>query len=268
MRKPAGREVGEAAGRLEQRQDARVAEAEGRDPLRPLAARGLELRERVLAEWAVPAEALGREHLLVDPRARRPRLRQGLERLAGLEVGRVVDGGLGPERPPLLEGLLDGGGLGRDVQAGGDPGGEHPGPIAVRRSRRAAGQPGGEQQADPSGAAEVEGLADDRLEAVPPPDRPVEDPGPADLELPDAQPVSVAGRPVGRRQRPGQPCLPAVEDALHVGRPEPVAERLELSGASQAGKPLSRAVKPGPARRACCLAHSWPFRQTRTGYGR
>src|SRR5918997_4744751 len=37
----------------------------------------------------------------------------------------------------------------------------------------------------------------------------------------------IAGRPVSRSQRPGQPRLPAGEEALHIGRPQPVADRLE-----------------------------------------
>ena len=40
----------------------------------------------------------------------------------------------------------------------------------------------------------------------------------------------VASRPVGRGQGPGQVRLPAVEEALHVGRPEPIADRLEPLG--------------------------------------
>ena len=129
----AGREVGEAAECLKQRQDAWVAELEGRDTLAILLARGLELSEGVLTQRAGVTDALDGEHLLVDPGARGSQLRQGLQRLAGLEVGRVVDGSLGPERALLFEVLLDVGVLVRDVQAGRDAGGDDPGSIAVRR---------------------------------------------------------------------------------------------------------------------------------------
>jgi hypothetical protein len=95
--------VGEAAEGLEESEDARVAEAEGRDALAVLLTRGLELGEGVLTQRAVLADALDGEHLLVDAGARGPQLRQRLQGFTGLEVGRVVDGGLGPERPLLLD---------------------------------------------------------------------------------------------------------------------------------------------------------------------
>ena len=117
----AGREMSEAAECLEQRHDTRVAEAQGRDALAVLLARGLELSQGVLAQRAGVADALDGEHLLVDPGARGPQLREGFEGLLGLEVGRVVDRGLGSERPLLLEVLLDVSVLVLDVQAGCDP---------------------------------------------------------------------------------------------------------------------------------------------------
>src|SRR5689334_13091298 len=226
----AGREMGEATEGLEQRYHARVAEAEGRDALAVLLARGLELGEGILAQRAVLAEPLDREHLLIDPGTGRPKLGQGLQRFLGLEVGRVVDGGLGSERSLFLEVLLDVGVLVLDVQAGRDPGSDDAGPVAVRGCWRAAGDPLREQQADAIGAAEVEVLADHRLEEVPPLDRLVEDLGPTDLELPDAQPMLVPGRSVGGGQRPGQVRLPTVEEPLHVRWTEAVADRLEPCG--------------------------------------
>ena len=206
----------------------------------PAGAGSVELGEGILAQeqaWLTRSTA---STLLVDARRWPRRLREGFEGLLGLEVGRVIDGGLGPERPLLLEVLLDVGVLVLDVQAGGDPGGDDAGPIAVRGWRGAAGDPLGEQQADAIGATEVEVLADHRLEEVTALDRLVEDLGATDFELPDAQPMFVAGRPVGGRQGPGQMRAPAVEEALHVGRPEAIADRLEPAGSSQARKPLSR----------------------------
>src|SRR5690349_6024327 len=81
----AGREVSEAAQGLEQRQDARVAKAQGRDALAVPLARSLELGEGILAQRAGVADALDGEHLLVDAGARGPQPRQGLQGLLGLE---------------------------------------------------------------------------------------------------------------------------------------------------------------------------------------
>ena len=137
----AGREVGEAAERLERGQDARGAEAPGRDPPAVLLARGRELREGLPAHRAGVAEALDREEPLVDLRSGGPQPGEGLERLAGLGVGRVVERGLGPERSLLLAVLLDVGVLVLDVQAGSDPGGDDPGPVAAR-APACGGSPG------------------------------------------------------------------------------------------------------------------------------
>src|SRR5215212_12272977 len=99
--------MSEVAQGLEQRHHTWIAKAEGRDPLAVLLARGLELGEGVLAQRAGVADALDREQLLVDLGTGGAELREGFERFAGLEVGRVVDRGLGPERPLFLEVLLD-----------------------------------------------------------------------------------------------------------------------------------------------------------------
>ena len=52
---------------------------------------------------------------------------------------------------------------------------------------------------------------------------------------------------------------PAVEKALHVSRPEAVANGLEAGRLGAGGKPLASSPKTRPSRRAWRLAHSWPF---------
>ena len=131
--------------------------AEGKDGFRGRpAGEGSEVGESLLAQRAGVADALDRKHLLVDAGTRGPQLRQGFQGLLGLEVGRVIDRGLGPERAFLLEILLDVGVLVGDVQAGGDARGDDAAPVAGRRGRREAGvRLGNSRLCDPGGRDRV-----------------------------------------------------------------------------------------------------------------
>ena len=113
------------------------------------------------------------------------------------------------------------------MQAGLDAIGDHAGAVAVRGGWRGARDPQREEQADAVRTAEVEILANDSLEEVAALHRLVEDVREAHFELADREAVVIAGGAVGRGHRPGQPMRPAIEEGLHVGRPERVAGRLQ-----------------------------------------
>src|SRR5437879_4288629 len=117
-----------------------------------------------------------------------------------------------------------------DVQAGGDASGDHPRVIATPRRRGAARHTRGEQQIDAIGTAEVEVIPDEGLKELPTVQRRVEDLGEADLQLPDGEAMTVAGRAIGPGQRPRQSMLPAIEEPLHVARAQPIADALQASG--------------------------------------
>lgn len=97
-------------------------------------------------------------------------------------------------------GVLEG-----DVQAGRYTGRDHPRLIAARGGWSPPRQPRGKEQAHPVRPTQVEVLADDRLEELAPLDWAGEDLGETDLQLPEAELVLIAGAPLGRRQRPGEP---------------------------------------------------------------
>ena len=76
----AAREMGEAAEGLEERHDARVAEAQGGDALAGLDGGGLEPVEGVLGQHAVVTDALDLEQLAVDGVAEVAQVRRGCRR--------------------------------------------------------------------------------------------------------------------------------------------------------------------------------------------
>ena len=108
----------------------------------------------------------------------------------------------------------------------------------------AAGEPERKEQADAIGATEIEILADHRFEEVAALHRPVEDLGQADFELPEREPMVVAGGAIGRGQRPGQPRAPSDRRTL-ARRPARAHRRCACRrvGSAQARKPLSRLSK-------------------------
>src|SRR5438093_8154391 len=105
-----------------------------------------------------------------------------------------------------------------------DPIGDDPGAVAKRRGGRSFREPGGKQQAHPVGAAQIQVLPDQLFEEVASLDRLVKYVGEAHLQLPDGQPVGIAGRTVVWGERPGQPLDPAVEKRLHILRPQGIAD--------------------------------------------
>ena len=88
------RQMGEAGDRLEERHDARVAEAQGRDALARFDRRALESVEGVLGQDAVVTHALDFEELAIDlvPRSRRWEVGQPF---VDVEILRIVDRRLG-----------------------------------------------------------------------------------------------------------------------------------------------------------------------------
>ena len=95
--------------------------------------------------------------------------------------------------------LLDPGVLVVDVQARGDPFGDHPGaePVPVSGVARDASA-GGRRSGNLVGAADVEVVADDLLEEDPTRDRFVQHLGQRELGLQDRDVVAVAGGSIGR----------------------------------------------------------------------
>src|SRR5947209_3307278 len=145
-----------------------------------------------------------------------------------------------PTGGPILTVLLEVAALELDVQAGLDPTRDHPCPVAEWRRWRGTGEFGGERQAHSIWAAQVEVVADDALEEAATPARFGKDLGQADLHLPQAQAMPIAGGTISRRQWPGQPLEPAVEQRLHVGGTERVTHLLE---AGRVGAPAEAIVQ-------------------------
>src|SRR5206468_4634921 len=86
--------------------------------------------------------------------------------------------------------------------------GDHSRAIAECRWGRRASDPEGKQESHAVGTTEVEILANDRLEEVPPLHRAVKHVGETHLKLRDSEAMVVAGGAVRRCHRPGQPVRP------------------------------------------------------------
>src|ERR1700681_4373869 len=139
-------------------------------------------------------------------------MRQGLETLRALEVERVVDGRLRPQRALLLEVLLDVRVLELDVQARCYPAGDHARLVAETWWRRIALESSRKQEADAIWSAEVKVVANHRLEKLATVDRCGEDLGQTHFELPDAQAMAITSGTIGWRKRPWQALKPAIEE--------------------------------------------------------
>src|SRR5262249_56023058 len=98
--------MGEASDRLEQRHDARVAEAQRGDSLTRFNGRLLQAVERVLGKDTLMAHALDFEELPIDLVPELTQVRQGIEPPVYVENFWVVDPPLGPQRRLLFEILL------------------------------------------------------------------------------------------------------------------------------------------------------------------
>ena len=140
---------------------------------------------------------------------------------------------------PSLEVLLDVAALVLDVQTGQHAVGDDP-----RRepARRRGDDLAVEQQLNPIRSAQVEVLADDLLEQLPPALGLVEHLGAADLQLQDREGIPEAGRGVRPGQRQRQDPQPAIEAGLDIIGAQPVADRLQ---GGRVGAALEAVVERG-----------------------
>ena len=190
----------------------------------------LQAVECVLGQHTVVTDAFDLEQFPVDTLAEVAEMGEIVDTLPDVEVLGVVDGGLGAEGVLLLEVLFHMRGLVLDVETGFDSIGDHTGSLAIRRRRCGAGDPTGKQQAHAVGPAEVQIVADDRLEEVAALHRTVEGLGETGFELVDGEAMRVAGGPVDGGERPRQALRPPVEERLHVGGRELVTPGLQAGG--------------------------------------
>ena len=249
----AARQMGKAGEGLEERHHARVTEAKRGRPLSGFERGALEPIERVLRQHALVADAFDFEELAIDLVAEVAEMRQIRHRFGDVEIRRVVDRGFRAEGALLFEVLLDVRGLVLDVQTGLDAIGDDAGAVAPRRGRRPPRDAMRKQQADPVGSPEVQILANDRFEEVAALHGTGKHLREADLHLLQREPVGVAGGAIGRGQRRRQPRRPAIEERLHVGRPELIADRLQTRRRRHSEKAVVETVK-GDVRRAAAVA--------------
>ena len=174
------------------------------------------------------------------------------------EVARRVDHGLDPQGALVFQVLLDAGvlveGVDGDLGAAGDDLGlEPPEARAAARTRRS------------KMISIVSGRPRSRLSVTSASKKArawrgcVEHDRAGHLHLGHGQLPPVPGALVVRAQGQRQPGQPALEEHLNGSRLQHVADPLEQGGILGEANPLDNSVKPSPALRACCLAHSWPF---------
>jgi len=242
---PVGQEP-EDHQRTEQRLDPRVGEPQGRNPLVGDHLGALDLPQGRFAEGAVVAELLDVEETSVGVEADLPQGGEVLQPFAEGEVPRVVDRGLGPEGPPLLVVLLDPAVLVVQVERGRHPLGEDPRPEPPGGPPR---DPAPEDQLHLVRPAEVQVLADDRLEEDPPGEGPVQELGQRELRLEDRAVVPVAGLAVGRGERVRQPAEPLPEKGIDLGGRQPIAEGLESARIGAGADAVVQGLEGNPALR-------------------
>jgi hypothetical protein len=88
-------QMGEAGDRLQERHDARVAKAQGRDPLASFDGWGLESVEGILAEDALLADALDFEEFAIDLLPEIAQMGEIGNPFVDVEIVRIVDGRFG-----------------------------------------------------------------------------------------------------------------------------------------------------------------------------
>ena len=130
-----------ATERLEQRHDARVAEAQRGRPLPGLKGGALESIECLLRQDALVTDPFDFEELAINLVPEVAEKRQVVDGLGDVEILGIVDGRFGAERPLLFEVLLDVGVLVFDVETRLDTVSDDTGAIAVGRRRRGARDP-------------------------------------------------------------------------------------------------------------------------------
>ena len=96
--------------------------------------------QRLLGQDAVMTDAFYLEQFPIDLLAEVAQVGEVIDRLADVEVHRIVDGGLRAQGMLFLEVLLDVRGLVFDMQARLHAIGDHAGPIAKGRWGRGAGE--------------------------------------------------------------------------------------------------------------------------------
>ena len=134
--KPAGLETEDHQGG-QQLLHALVVEAKSRDPPTVHLEGSSHLAGSVLTDSAVVGQSLDVQETSVGLEADLAQHREVLEPPADGEVSGVVDGRLGPQRPPFLMMLLDVGALVVEVERGDDAVGDDAGAEAARRPPRA-----------------------------------------------------------------------------------------------------------------------------------
>lgn len=172
------------------------------------------------------ADPLDLQEFAIDLVAEIAQVREIRHRLGDIEIVRVVDGGLGAQGALLLEVLLDVRGLVLDMETRLDPVGDHPRAIAPRRRRGRPGDPQRKEEPDAIGGPEVQILANDRFEEVAALHGTREDLRQTDFDLLEREAVRVAGGVIRGAHGRREPGDPPIEERLHVGGPERIADRL------------------------------------------
>ena len=182
------------------------------------------------------------------------------------EVVGVVDDGLDPERPAVLEVLLDPAVLVGEVDLDVAAGGEDPGPE--QRLGRLADL-AGEHHRDLLGPADVDVVGDERFEEAAGAARVVEHERARHLDLPHRELPPVAGGAVLGVSGVGMTAIQRSKNACTSAGPNRSQIAWSRSGSAQLANPLleRRERDPG-SRTACRLAHSCPFNHTLDGYGK
>ena len=264
--------VGEAAdGMDEQAQgagqghDAGVPEAQGSGSLALLVRGQCDPLEELGRDGTALADTLDDKQPPVGGTGLRLDLGQVPEAPLTAEIGRAVDDRLDPQRPALLEVLLDPGVLVEEVDRNLGPAGDD---LGRERPRRRALDPSIEDQGDLVGPTEVEVVGDERLEEGP--SRRGASKTIVRATRPGASRVPTSSRPPGRPDRAGSAGGPssarrsARSGLGRGGRTGPGGR----PGLRSAAKPLASSVNASPAAGAWRLAHSCPFSQTLAGYGK
>ncbi len=248
----------------EQGLDERIGEGQGRDALAGDPSGPRDPSERGVSDRAIVADPSDVQQASIGLKADLPQGGEVRQPFADPEVAGIIDGGLGPQRAPLLVVRLDARAFVVDVQRRRDPLGDDPGP---RPPGRAGAHTPVEDQLDLIRSPEVEVLANDLLEKRPARRGTVQHLREAELGLPDRQPITIAGAAIPRGKRVGQTRQPLAPQGLDLRPRQAIAQRLQLRGRG-AGEdavvqglignppPGAQAERPAssPPAPACCSA--------------
>jgi hypothetical protein len=166
-----------------------------------------------------------------------------------VQIVRGVDNGLDPQRPPVLQILLDAGVLGegvdRHVGVAGDD-------LRLERQRLLARMATafvfpGEDQFHAVRAAQVQVVSYQRCEEPTGPAGCVEHDGAGGLDLAHRQLPPVARRVVGVSERQRQHAHPPLEEHIDRPRSEPITDRLQPFGVLAGGEAVGQCGEPDPS---------------------